>query len=558
MATNTEGVSDKKSNVEDNYLSCRDYANNAEIDADGFSKWQQPEGEHYFTWHNADGSVKMRSEGYPTTGARDNGVASVIKNRDLKERYATIQLVGRNFAILKAGNHQEIARSCAFEDIAALYAVFPLLNPDAPSAGETASVPVVEATGIAAVGLAASALSGVVDEKIDEKLVEAVAPVEKLSIAQPTVESPRVAPPVDIEDDYLPCSEYETRKINDKVNNVAMFKHENGLYYFAVFNPDGTVRLRSEGFTTAQNRDQELSGALKNINNADMYEVMRKGTYYMSVLKDKTGREVGRSCLQKEEPKIVVPPVAVAGAAAAALASAASLVEKPKAEPKPEPIVETKKVVAPPPPVYTAAAPVAEEAAGGFGRILPWLLGAAVVGGLAWWLLNRNKTETVAVKPPVIEAPVTPAPTPAPEVTTTPVAPAAPSCNLNWILFDFDKSFLTAAAKSELDEMAKILKDNKEYMGVLSAHTDSRGSDGYNEALSNRRSAEAKKYLLAKGIEAARLKTTASGEGRPHARNTDDDRGRQFNRRVELYIQDKTGKDVCESIAPVVPDDVKN
>ncbi len=579
VAPNTEGVADKASNVEDNYLACRDYADKAEIDADGFSKWQQPGGEHYFTWHNADGSVKMRSEGYPTTSARDNGVASVMKNRELKERYATIQLVGRNFVILKAGNHQEIARSCAFEDIAALYAMFPLLNPDAPAIEEPE--PVVETAGLAAAGLAASALidSDKEDVKVEEKAVEATPLVaagiaatalasvvdekvdevvpEKLAVVQPVVEAPKVAAPVDIEDDYLPCSEYETRKINDKVNNVAMFKHENGLYYFAVFNTDGKVRLRSEGFTSAQNRDQELSGALKNINNADMYEVMRKGTHYMSVLKDKTGREVGRSCLQKEEPKVVVPPVAVAGAAAAAVAAASSLVEIPK--PKPEPVIETKKVAAPPPPVYTAAAPVAEEAAGGFGRILPWLLGAAVVGGLAWWLLNRNKVETVAVAPTPVEVPATPAPTPtpAPEVAA-PIVPAAPSCNLNWILFDFDKSFLTATAKAELDEMAKILKDNKDYVGVLSAHTDARGSDGYNDALSNRRSAEAKKYLVAKGIDAARLKTTASGEGRPHAKNTQDDRGRQFNRRVELYIQDKAGKDVCESIAPAVPDDVKN
>ena len=105
--------------------------------------------------------------------------------------------------------------------------------------------------------------------------------------------------------------------------------------------------------------------------------------------------------------------------------------------------------------------------------------------------------------------------------------------------------------------MAKILKENKDYVGVLSAHTDGRGTAAYNDDLSLRRAAAAKRTLVAMGIEAGRLKTKADGKGAPVAQNTQDDTGRQFNRRVELYIQDKNGKDICQSVAPNIPDALK-
>ena len=122
-----------------------------------------------------------------------------------------------------------------------------------------------------------------------------------------------IIPPAEREDDYLKCEEYEDRKVNDKQNNVALFKHDNGQFYFAVYDDNGKVRIRSEGFRDAKERDVELSGVLKNIDNEDMYEEIRKGNYRIRVLKDKTGREVGRSCLEKDK----VAAVPLAGAAAA-------------------------------------------------------------------------------------------------------------------------------------------------------------------------------------------------------------------------------------------------
>ena len=151
--------------------------------------------------------------------------------------------------------------------------------------------------------------------------VETVAATAAAGAVAATVVTSSTEPPapVDKEDDYLPCKEYEGHPVNDKQNNVAFFKHENGQFYFAIYNEDGSVRLRSEGFVSVKERDSELSGALKGLNNKEMYETLRKGKYFMHVLKDKDGREVGRSCLQKEETS-AVPAVATAVAATAVAA----------------------------------------------------------------------------------------------------------------------------------------------------------------------------------------------------------------------------------------------
>jgi predicted flap endonuclease-1-like 5' DNA nuclease len=108
----------------------------------------------------------------------------------------------------------------------------------------------------------------------------------------------------DKEDDYLSCNEYEGKEINDKENNVAMFKHDgDGQFYFAIYNPDNSVKIRSEGFKTAKERDQELSGVLKFHEDEAMYKTLTRGRYSMKVLYDASGREVGRSCLITKETK---------------------------------------------------------------------------------------------------------------------------------------------------------------------------------------------------------------------------------------------------------------
>lgn len=112
---------------QDNYLPCEAYANHTESSAEGFRTFAVS-GEHYFAMVNPDGDVLLRSEAYPTTAVRDNGLASVQKNREIKERYSVIEDDGEYVVVLKAANYKEIARSCGYADRSALMMLFPFLD----------------------------------------------------------------------------------------------------------------------------------------------------------------------------------------------------------------------------------------------------------------------------------------------------------------------------------------------------------------------------------------------------------------------------------------------
>ncbi|EKB57660.1 OmpA family protein [Bergeyella zoohelcum] len=103
------------------------------------------------------------------------------------------------------------------------------------------------------------------------------------------------------------------------------------------------------------------------------------------------------------------------------------------------------------------------------------------------------------------------------------------------INFAFDSANLSVASKQNLDKMAKILKDNPDTNINIYGHTDSKGSDSYNQKLSERRAAAVKSYLVAKGISSGRMYTQGMGESSPVASN-DTDAGRAQNRRVEFAI----------------------
>jgi len=80
------------------------------------------------------------------------------------------------------------------------------------------------------------------------------------------------------------------------------------------------------------------------------------------------------------------------------------------------------------------------------------------------------------------------------------------------INYDFSKSGVRRGAVAELDEILNMLSQNHTMKIELSAHTDSRGSNRYNERLSNQRAASAKQYLVARGIAANRITAVGNGE----------------------------------------------
>lgn len=103
------------------------------------------------------------------------------------------------------------------------------------------------------------------------------------------------------------------------------------------------------------------------------------------------------------------------------------------------------------------------------------------------------------------------------------------------ILFDFDKSNLQPAAKKSLDELVTILKKYPDTNIEIQGHTDNKGTDSYNEALSQKRANAVMIYLVDKGIASSRLNPKAYGERYPKYSN-DTEEGRAQNRRVEFLI----------------------
>ena len=83
------------------------------------------------------------------------------------------------------------------------------------------------------------------------------------------------------------------------------------------------------------------------------------------------------------------------------------------------------------------------------------------------------------------------------------------------IFYDFDKATLRPESTTALDELVKLLNENPNVTIELSAHTDYKGSDQYNERLSQRRAESVVRYLIDHGIAADRLMPKGYGEGKP-------------------------------------------
>ena len=128
------------------------------------------------------------------------------------------------------------------------------------------------------------------------------------------------------------------------------------------------------------------------------------------------------------------------------------------------------------------------------------------------------------------------APAPAAAPAKAPVAPAAEKVTFAAdAFFDTDKSVLKPEGKAKLDDLvSKISGINLEVI-IAVGHTDSDGSDAYNQKLSVRRSEAVKAYLLTKGVEKNRVYTEGKGEKQPVADNKTKD-GKAKNRRVEIEV----------------------
>jgi uncharacterized protein YegP (UPF0339 family) len=182
---------------------------------------------YYFALVDSKGDVLLKSEGYKDAKSRKNGIESVNKNLPIAGRLSVEKEKSKYVIILKAGNNKEIARSCDFK-----------------SQTEANTV-----------------LSGMAGEK-----TEAVATKTETKTTTPKATKAKKEPEIVVTEDsilksldnFLEESFYlEKERIWDSygITGFVKFRNENGKHYFGVYNPDATLYLRSEGFSSEDERD---------------------------------------------------------------------------------------------------------------------------------------------------------------------------------------------------------------------------------------------------------------------------------------------------------------
>ena len=175
--------------------------------------------------------------------------------------------------------------------------------------------------------------------------------------------------------------------------------------------------------------------------------------------------------------------------------------------------------------------------------------GAAVKDGSGACVVSsgQNLPECSPVKAPAAPAPAAPARPAAPAAPSAPAAPApaarpAPASVRQAIviqadaLFDFDKSVVRPDGKRSIDEALEKVRGTDLEMVIATGHTDSVGTEAYNQKLSERRAQAVKDYLVSKGVPASKITTIGKGESQPVATNKTKE-GRQKNRRVDIEFK---------------------
>jgi outer membrane protein OmpA-like peptidoglycan-associated protein len=166
--------------------------------------------------------------------------------------------------------------------------------------------------------------------------------------------------------------------------------------------------------------------------------------------------------------------------------------------------------------------------------------GFAVQGGadfgLSGYLDPYRFIASISYAMPAVVPPRPPRVVRAPPPPPPPPAPVKKKIVLRGVHFDFDKSTLRSDSVPVLREAVNTLKENPSVNVIVEGHTDSMGTEEYNQRLSVRRANAVKDYLVKHGVAANRLTARGMGENEPVASN-DTEEGQAENRRVELLVQ---------------------
>lgn len=121
---------------------------------------------------------------------------------------------------------------------------------------------------------------------------------------------------------------------------------------------------------------------------------------------------------------------------------------------------------------------------------------------------------------------------------------------LGSVLFETDKATLQTGARRTVEKVAEFLNQYPERKILIEGFTDSRGSDDYNQQLSEDRAQAVRELLVSSGVDTRRIQVEGYGEEYPVASN-DNAAGRQQNRRVEVVISKENGADVTDRTSMV-------
>ncbi len=177
----------------------------------------------------------------------------------------------------------------------------------------------------------------------------------------------------------------------------------------------------------------------------------------------------------------------------------------------------------------SAAGDVWKNASGECWRDASWTPATAAAG------CDGALAAAPAAAAAAASAPAAPA---AAKPAAAPAAAAAAASKVTYAadaFFDFDKSVLKPEGKAKLDDLVGKVKGINLEVIIAVGHTDSTGSDAYNQKLSVARSEAVKAYLVSKGIEKNRVYTEGKGEKQPVADNKTKE-GKAKNRRVEIEV----------------------
>ncbi|UBM58090.1 YegP family protein [Marinilongibacter aquaticus] len=238
------------------YLPAEIYLENlSETDEDGFVRFQdETTALFYFALFKGDSQLIFRSEGYKTEKSRENGVKSVLKNFENDKRYKIIEEEGHYFLVLKAGNHIEIARSVAY------------------------------------------ASEEEVDHLLGCVLGDDYTPLEEET--EETESEDFESHNGDFLSGFMDDQQYLGRqRIHDFYGptGYVKFHHPNGQFYYAVYNPDDSLYLKSIAFEEEGERDSFFDRLNALIENEDYYDVEKFDGKYYAVITDDNDFVLGLS-----------------------------------------------------------------------------------------------------------------------------------------------------------------------------------------------------------------------------------------------------------------------